>query len=112
MEKQAEYDVPSIRATLLAKMGDKASAYPTEIEKTFPRILAVIADLWGTAELDAYLETLMLPTRVDRQGFPVPVATEVFRLTTLHYSLGLAPKKGEIGWAGVEQSAFAKKLDS
>jgi hypothetical protein len=99
------YDVPQIKARLLAKMGKHAGRYPAAIEQFSPRILARIADLWGSAGLDFYLESLMLPERQERRGFPVAVATELFKLTTVHAALGLAPKIGGTGWAVVEESA-------
>ncbi len=108
MENQVDYDIPAIRAKLLEKMREHAALYPTQVEREFPRILAKIADLWGTAELDAYFETLMLPPRFDRQGFPAQVASELLRLTTLHDRFGLAPKTGGLGWGVVEQGALKK----
>ena len=108
-EQSADYDVATIRASLLAKMGSRADAYPTHIERLFPRILAEIAAHWGTAKCDSYLASLMLPTRVDRQGFPPEVATELFRLTTAHDALGLAPKTSLFGWASVEDANVEKK---
>ncbi len=49
------YNVADIKARLLAKMGEHARHYPAAIEQFSPRILARIADLWGSAGLDAYL---------------------------------------------------------
>ncbi len=107
-EKSKSYDISAIKAELLTKMGEHAGDYPVMIEQRIPHILARIAELWGTAELDSYLEVLMLPDRQDRAGFPPEVAMEVFRLTNVHAALGLAPKINTTGWAGVEESARDK----
>ncbi len=109
-EKSESHDIPAIKAKLLAKMGPHAGDYPVMIEQRIPRILARIADLWGTAQLDSYLEVLMLPDREDRAGFPPEVAMEVFRLTNVHAALGLAPKSITNGWAGIEEAARDKKI--
>jgi hypothetical protein len=108
-EKTEIHDVSVIKARLLAKMGDFAGDFPVQIERRFPRILAKIDELWGTAELDAYLDVLMLSDREDRQGFPPEVAMEVFRLITVHAALGLAPKSTGTGWAGIEEAVLEKK---
>ena len=107
-EKSEVYDIPAIRAKLLAKMGRHAGNYPTHIEQLFPRILTRIADLWGTAQLDTYLEALMLPDRQDRAGFPPDVAMEVFHLSTVHGALGFVPETTSNGWTGIEESALDK----
>jgi hypothetical protein len=86
-------------------MGEHAGRYPAALESFSPRILAKIADLWGGTGLDAYLDSLMLPERHDRQGFPAAVATELFTLATLHVELGFAPKMTASNWAAVEESA-------
>ena len=102
------FDIPAIRAKLQGKMGAPADRYPVLIEQRFPRILARIADLWGTAELDYYLDDLMLSDREGRQGFPTDVATEFFRLIKMHGALGLVPKGRIKGWALVAESSLEK----
>lgn len=105
------YDVPEIKARLLAKMGKHAGHYPAVMERFSPRILARIADLWGSAGLDFYLEGLMLPERQERRGFPMAVGTALFALTTVHGALGLRPKikTSATGWAAVENNARHEK---
>jgi len=106
---EPEYDIPALRAALLAHLGDHASVYPKALEAKFPRILARIVEDWGKPSLDAYLESLMVSDRSGRQGFPADVAMEVFSLSTLYSSLGLAPKKvAGVGWAGIEDAEFFK----
>ena len=109
IENSDAYPVSAVRAKLLEKMGDSAGDYPLQIELRFPRILAKIAELWGTAALDSYLDVLMLPDREDRQGFPPDVAMEVFRLISVHNALGLTPVKPGLGWAGVDDALLEKK---
>jgi len=99
------YDVAEIKARLLARMGEHAGSYPAVLESFSPRILARIADLWGGAGLDLYLDDLLLTDRPDRQGFPGPVATALLALSKLHATFGLAPKASGTGWATVEQGA-------
>jgi len=110
MNDQPEvYDVPAIKAKLLEKMGERSALYPTQIEQQFPRILAKIADLWGTPALDAYLDQMMVSDRPNRHGFPPEVATDMFRLSTAHSALALAPKTVNTGWAGVDDAALEKR---
>lgn len=55
------YDISAIRAKLRDKMGELAADnFPEAIAQRFPHILARLADLWGSAALDAYLDELML----------------------------------------------------
>ena len=56
----------------------------SELELWYPRILEVVSILWGTVELDSYLnEILMLESHeYGREGFPYVVMSE---LMLLHY---------------------------
>ena len=48
------YDISAIRAKLRDKMGELAADnFPEAIAQRFPHILARLADLWGSAALDA-----------------------------------------------------------
>jgi len=107
-ERADVYDVQAIRARLLAKMGEHSGHYPLHLEERFPHILERVAELWGTPALDAFLEVLMLPDRLDRQGFPPEVAMEIFSLFSVHGELGLAPLKGQVRWDGIEETARDK----
>lgn len=110
-ESKAEqvYDVPSIRASLLAKMGEYAGDYPEHIEQRYPHILARLAELWGTPALDKYLDTLLLPDRQERQGFPGNVATEVFHLSSVHSQLTFDQKATTSGWGDVVDTDLDKR---
>ncbi len=100
---------PALRAKLLEILGENAKVYPELIEQQFPRILGRIVELWGTAELDHYLESLMVSDRPDRQGFHPDVAMEIFRLSMIHGALGLSSKISGTGWAGIDDGELYKK---
>ena len=103
------YDVASIRATLLEKMGEYAGDYPQHIEQRYPHILARLAELWGTPALDKYLDVLLLPDRQERQGFPGDVAKEVFHLSSVHSHLTFDQKAVTSGWGAVVDADLEKK---
>jgi hypothetical protein len=46
----------------------------------FEKIMA----LWNSSEFDVYLADLMTTTRIDRQGFPREVASDILYLSMLH----------------------------
>lgn len=108
-EKSDDYDVATIRTSLLGKMGEYADDYPDQLEHYFPRILVKIADLWGTSSLDSYLKSLMLPDRHDRHGFPPEVGSEILRLGRINGLISGTPHAGSSGWAIVEESARNEK---
>lgn len=104
------HDTSAIRAKLLEKMGELATDnFPEAIAQRFPHILAQLADLWGSAALDAYLDGLMLDDRGGRHGFPPDVAMEIFRLISLHASLGLTRTASGFGWGAAEDPELDKK---
>jgi len=108
-EQQASFDIPALKARLLGHLGPHADIYPVNIEQKFPRILARIVDLWGTPALDGLLSDLMVSDRPGRQGFPGPVAMDLFRLSTLHGSLGFTPQKvAGTGWSGIDDAELFK----
>jgi hypothetical protein len=109
-QEPSTYDIPELRRTLLEQLGEHHNAYPKAIEEKHPRILAQIVALWGKPELDAYLGSLMVSDRSGRQGFSGDVALEVFRLSTLYGTLGLAPKQAlGVGWAGLDDAELFKR---
>lgn len=103
------YDVPALRATLQAKMGEHVADYPQHVEQRFPHILAKIAECWGTPKLDAYLDMLLLPDRQERQGFPNEVAMDIFRLSSIHGQLSFDTKATSSGWGAVIDADLEKK---
>ena len=107
MDSKDCFDISFLREKMLALLGDKASAYPRQIEQHFPRILAKLVDLWGKPAAGAYLNELMFSDdRTNRQGFPSDVASELLRLSMLHDAL-LSPKKpsSQGGWSTDELGA-------
>jgi ankyrin repeat protein len=58
--------------------------YPHHLEARYGRVLDKIIELWGTPEIDGYFSELMLPDRIDRQGFPPEVASEIFELSVTY----------------------------
>ena len=107
---QQEFDIPELRARLLALLGPDAGAYPAHLEQRFPRILDRIVALWGKSGLDAFLQELTVTRRTDRQGFPEEVAVELFRLSALHGELGLTPDRSQgTGWSWIEDTELFKR---
>ena len=104
------HDTSAIRAKLLEKMGELATDnFPEAIAQNFPHILARLADLWGSAALDAYLDGLMLDDRGGRHGFPPDVGMEIFRPISLHASLGLTRTSNSFGWGAAEDPERGKR---
>ena len=104
------HDVSAIRAALLVKMGEAAAdSFPEAIAQRFPHILARIADLWGSAALDPYLDSLMFDERDGRQGFPPDVASEIFQLSATHAALGFKRVDRTKGWGAAEDPDLEKK---
>jgi len=103
MEKSEVFDVPQLRSKLQSLIAG-TGFYPAELEALFPRILNEIVLLWGKPELDIYLNGLMVTERTDRQGFPDAVASEIFRLSTIHGAFGLSQGQFASGWAGVNEA--------
>lgn len=57
------------------------SLRPRELERQYPRIVNRLAQLWREpARCTAYLDALVFPDRVGRQGFPPVVAQDIARL--------------------------------
>ena len=102
-------DVADLRQRLQVLLGDKASLYPSALEQQFPRILARIVDLWGSAAMDIYFADLTTTTRHDRQGFPEAVAVELFRLSNLHSLQGLSVGTASSPWDWGADSAYFKR---
>lgn len=74
--------------SLLQLIQGRVDLYPHELEKRYARILNKVIELWGTPQLDAYFTELMIDTRGGtRQGFPMEVAAEIYRLSQIHEHL-------------------------
>ena len=101
MDAKDSLDIPYLREKMLSFLGDKADAYPRQIEQHFPRILAKLVDLWGKPAASAYLDGLMFADdRANRQGFPSDVASELLRLSMIHDALQSQKKpSSQGGWS-------------
>lgn len=58
--------------------------YPSHLDARHPRILERIAQLWGTRQLDGYLQELLIDSRGGRQGFAPEVMSDLMFLHGLH----------------------------
>lgn len=109
MDKPETIDVKQLAASLHELLGKDDAHYPAQIERRFPRILEKVVSLWNKAELDAYLNELMVSDRHDRQGFPDDVALEIFHLSTIHAAKGLSAGHVGTGWAGIQDAELYRK---
>jgi hypothetical protein len=71
-------------ARLLKLLNNREQNYPHSLEYHFPRIFEKIMALWDSSEFDAYLAELMTTSRINRQGFPQEVASDIIYLSMLH----------------------------
>ena len=62
----------------------KKIEFPEQLAKRYVRILQKINELWGLPATITYLDELIMPSRIDRQGFPPDVALELATLKQLH----------------------------
>jgi hypothetical protein len=57
------------------------------VREHYPKIGERILLLWGSAELQKYLNDLIFDERGDRAGFPTPIAVAIMRLLKEHGKL-------------------------
>jgi len=57
------------------------------IREQYPKIGERIFHLWGEAELQNYINSLVFDERGDREGFPLDVAAAILRLHKEHGKL-------------------------
>jgi len=74
---------PDCQRTSRANLWDGVSA----IEKRFPRIASEISSLWGSAEIDNYIDRLLIDERGDRMGFPIDILDELMFLAGIRWHL-------------------------
>lgn len=55
------------------------------IERRFPHIAQKLTSLWGTREIDRYMDSLLIDSRGDRQGFPEEVLEELVFLAGIRW---------------------------
>jgi uncharacterized protein len=58
--------------------------YPTRLDERYPHILERIAQLWGTSQIDPYLQDLLLDSGGGRQGFAPDVMSDLMFLQGLY----------------------------
>jgi hypothetical protein len=66
------------------------------IQEKYPRIGNRIALLWGSAELQKFLNELIFDARGDRQGFPPDAAEILLRIHRYHGKL--VPEDERYAW--------------
>jgi hypothetical protein len=69
----------------------------------YPLICAHVQQLWGTTECENYLNTLVIDTRGNRQGFPAPMMEELLYLGRLARALVIINIGGDL-WDGYDQA--------
>ena len=69
----------------------------------YPRICNRVQQLWGTTECEDYLNTLVIDTRGNRQGFPAPMMEELLYLGRLARALVIINIGGDL-WDGYDQA--------
>ncbi|HWQ39579.1 MAG TPA: hypothetical protein VNM24_13410 [Burkholderiales bacterium] len=62
----------------------KKMAFPEQLARQYVRILLKINEVWGSPAAVRYLDELILPSRIDRQGFSPEVIRELISLKQLH----------------------------
>jgi|GEM_PF-4468583 hypothetical protein len=50
------------------------------IQEQYPRISERITHLWGSSELEVFLDSILFDERGDRHGFPASVASALLRI--------------------------------
>jgi ankyrin repeat protein len=63
---------------------DRPERFPRNLEQAFPRVLAQIAEMWGTDRASDGFREMLLDTRGTRKGFPQNVIEEIYFLSELH----------------------------
>lgn len=57
------------------------------LKEGFPRIHQKLIPLWGSAQGEAYLDSLIVDERGNRQGFPAEVMRSLLVLQRVHFEL-------------------------
>jgi hypothetical protein len=74
----------------------------SDIERRYSRIAQELATRWKLGDIDAYLNSLLLDDRGNRQGFPADVLEELMFLSSLRWQLQ-HPRWGRADAGLVEQ---------
>lgn len=83
------------------------------IERKFARIANELATRWQRDDIDAYLDSLLLDDRGNRQGFPPEVLEEIMFLSSIRWQM-LHPAYSRADEGLVDQFSFntLPRLDS
>lgn len=66
------------------------------IQAHHPRIVEKITSLWGSADLNIYLDSLIFDERGGRKGFTETISAALFRVYETHGLLFHTPLNGDI----------------
>lgn len=83
-----------MNAKMLELLEGDASKYPRFLEANYPYIFEKLIEYWGTSQMPAYLDELMMSKRSSRTGFPPAAATEIWTISSLYAKLRPAEEKG------------------
>jgi hypothetical protein len=76
------------------------------LERHFSRIAQELATRWQHGDIDAYLDSLLMDDRGNRQGFPADVLAELMFLSSLRWQLQ-HPRYTRADEGLVEQFSFS-----
>ncbi len=66
---------------------DYADKYPKFLEQHFPHVFQKMIELWGTNQMLAYFDELIMSNRPNRQGFPPEAVMEIWALHRVYSDL-------------------------
>lgn len=72
---------------LLEYLGEHADKYPKHLEQSFPHVFHKLVEFWGTANMRAYFDELIMSNRPNRLGFPPEAVTEIWALSKVYSTL-------------------------
>jgi len=84
--------------------------YPSRLDERYPHILERIAQLWGTTQIDNYLQELLLDSRGGREGFAPDVMRDLMYLQGLHIEAKERPAADVWGTEGVRKGLVPQEL--
>lgn len=87
---------PASESLFAAKLPTSIAPEVSLIQEHHPRIFEKITQLWGSADLQNYLDSLIFDERGGRHGFTENIAAALFRIYETHGMLFQPTKKGDI----------------
>ena len=73
------------------------------VEEHYPRVAQVIHQLWGTPEMDAFFNRMLIDDRGNRAGFPIEVVRALLALSEQHQQAFRHPTSNDV-WVGNDPS--------